>query len=157
MALATARQSAAERIDGWHKQRSFARRPYNVSKYNSHLHHIGYHFVIDVDGTLETGRAEGETGAHVKGHNTGSIGICMTGTDKFTLSQWRTLMELVTDLHAAYPEAAIAGIATSSPILTATASSNHWEWLKICPGFDVADRLQSGMEPLPEHITEIVA
>jgi len=40
---------------------------------------IGYHYIILGDGTVETGRHINKTGAHCKGHNTGSIGICVTG------------------------------------------------------------------------------
>ena len=40
---------------------------------------IGYHYIILGDGTLERGRHINKTGAHCKGHNKGSIGICVTG------------------------------------------------------------------------------
>ncbi len=52
---------------------------------------IGYHFLIQPDGTAEVGRPLNMVGAHVEGHNTGSIGICMVGTDKFTQAQWDAL------------------------------------------------------------------
>jgi N-acetylmuramoyl-L-alanine amidase len=40
---------------------------------------IGYHYVIEHDGTVTKGRPEEQTGAHVKGYNTQSIGICLMG------------------------------------------------------------------------------
>lgn len=40
---------------------------------------IGYHFVIRRNGGLELGRPVSEVGAHVKGHNQTSIGICLVG------------------------------------------------------------------------------
>lgn len=40
---------------------------------------IGYHFIVLGDGTVETGRHINKTGAHCRGHNKGSIGICVTG------------------------------------------------------------------------------
>lgn len=40
---------------------------------------VGYHFVIDKDGTVFQGRALGQQGAHCKGHNAASIGICYIG------------------------------------------------------------------------------
>ena len=40
---------------------------------------IGYHWVIDRDGKLAPGRLETEIGAHVEGHNRGTIGICLLG------------------------------------------------------------------------------
>jgi len=30
------------------------------------------------------------------------------------------------------------------------------EWIKLCPGFDVAEWLEEGMQPLPDHTTEEV-
>ena len=40
---------------------------------------IGYHWVIDRDGAVASGRPETEIGAHVEGHNRGTIGICLLG------------------------------------------------------------------------------
>ena len=39
----------------------------------------GYHWYIRRDGTLIEGRAESEMGAHVGGHNSGTLGICFEG------------------------------------------------------------------------------
>ncbi len=70
--LCTATETAAQVIDRWHAGRGFKRNPIHYKKFNPHLKSIGYHFVIDTDGHVETGRAVGEIGAHVKGYNTGS-------------------------------------------------------------------------------------
>ncbi len=40
---------------------------------------IGYHAVIMLDGTLELGRPLERSGAHVKGHNRNTIGVCYIG------------------------------------------------------------------------------
>jgi len=40
---------------------------------------IGYHYLIDRDGTVANGRALEKIGAHVAGHNTGTIGISLFG------------------------------------------------------------------------------
>ncbi len=40
---------------------------------------IGYHWVIRRDGTVETGRHPSEVGAHVRGRNANSLGICLVG------------------------------------------------------------------------------
>ena len=40
---------------------------------------IGYHYVIELDGTVKKGRPMHRSGAHTKGHNTGSIGVCYVG------------------------------------------------------------------------------
>lgn len=79
---------------------------------------IGYHYVIKRDGTLQTGRKEDQIGAHVEGHNTDSIGICMVGglNDKtfkpennYTAAQWKTLRALVNTLVKRYPAAKVLG------------------------------------------------
>ena len=40
---------------------------------------FGYHWIIDRDGAIAPGRRETEIGAHVEGHNRGTIGICLLG------------------------------------------------------------------------------
>lgn len=40
---------------------------------------IGYHFIILADGSVEAGRHINRTGAHCKGQNKGSIGVCVVG------------------------------------------------------------------------------
>ncbi len=40
---------------------------------------IGYHYVIQLDGTISQGRPINKQGAHVRGHNKDSIGICYIG------------------------------------------------------------------------------
>lgn len=55
----------AKDIDQWHKQRGFNK--------------IGYHYVIDLDGKVEKGRADNEVGAHAIGHNSKALGIYYIG------------------------------------------------------------------------------
>ncbi len=59
--------TSAEQIDNWHKERGWRG--------------IGYHHVVRLDGTLETGRPEDQRGAHCTsmGMNSKSIGICFSG------------------------------------------------------------------------------
>lgn len=62
---------------------------------------IGYHLVIAPDGSCAKGRAFATQGAHVRGHNKGTIGICLIPVnthdgitrfeDYFTPEQRRTL------------------------------------------------------------------
>jgi len=40
---------------------------------------VGYHFLIDRNGRVGPGRPLERIGAHVLGHNTGTIGICLFG------------------------------------------------------------------------------
>ncbi|PMG37697.1 N-acetylmuramoyl-L-alanine amidase [Vibrio splendidus] len=68
---------------------------------------VGYHFVIRRNGDVELGRPLSQTGAHVKGHNKGNIGVCMVGgcntelqpEDNFTLAQRKALFGLVAALQ----------------------------------------------------------
>ena len=92
---------------------------------------IGYHWVIRRDGSLEAGRAEETAGAHAKGHNSNSIGVCMVGgmneqggSDcNFTISQYKALAGLINDLKNRYSGCKIIGHRDISK--------------KDCPCFDV--------------------
>jgi N-acetylmuramoyl-L-alanine amidase len=52
-------------IDEWHRARGW--------------NQIGYHYVVRRDGTVEHGRSVKTVGAHVKGFNAKSIGVCLVG------------------------------------------------------------------------------
>lgn len=89
---------------------------------------IGYHWIIRRDGQIEYGRPEHIPGAHVKGHNEESIGVCLIGgmpEANYTRQQWRSLEALVGALNGRYPEAAIKG-------------HRDYNNMKACPGFDAA-------------------
>lgn len=141
---------AAKDIDQWHAQRGFSRSS-KFSQY-SPLKHIGYHFVIGLKGGVEQGRDMGETGAHCLGHNSRSIGICMVGTDSFTQAQWQSLRELVKIQLGRIPNAKVLGHRDTSPDTNHNGRADPQEWLKICPGFSVADWLKGEMRPLVEHL-----
>lgn len=64
---------------------------------------IGYHAVIQPDGEFEWTRGINEVGEHVAGANTGSIGVCLAGRDKFTRDQFERLRNIYTDLVSLYP------------------------------------------------------
>ena len=129
------RNDKAEDIRKWHKQRGF--------------NDIGYHYVIDLDGTVEQGRPIEQAGAHCTGHNAHSIGICYIGgaywrdgvnakgkpikgkdgktvllpKDTRTVLQRIAMKELVAQLREQFPEATVHG---------------HREFAnKACPCFDV--------------------
>lgn len=108
---------------------------------------IGYHYVIEIDGTLHEGRPVEEIGAHVSGSNADSIGVCMVGTDRFSEQQWSTLRDLVTTLTERYHEASVWGHRDFSPDRDGDGIVEPIEWLKTCPGFDVSDWRTSGMDP----------
>lgn len=150
--------SAAAVIDRWHAARGFARQPDAVRRYNPALRCIGYHFVIDTDGRCDIGRSVAEIGAHASGNNAHSIGICLVGgletEAQYTLSQWAALHDLVRSLNK--PEIKrIVGHRDLSPDANSDGRIDSRDWLKTCPGFDVAEWLSNGMRPLAKHITSI--
>ena len=112
-------QSSALQIDLWHRQMGWSG--------------IGYHYVIRRDGTVEIGRSESQAGAHVKGYNQRSIGICYEGgldehghpADTRTPAQKASLLTLLKQLKNRYPDAQILGHHNLNPA-------------KPCPCFDAA-------------------
>lgn len=104
------RNDTAEDIHRWHQERGWDG--------------IGYHYVIELDGTVQKGRPDYWKGAHVGGHNSHSIGICLIGTQHFTRQQHEALEDLLRDLQAQHPEADTRG---------------HYELdaRKTCPNIDV--------------------
>ncbi len=137
------RWTTAPDIDRWHDDRGFERRDHWRERFNPEYKAIGYHFVIYTDGHVVTGRHLDEVGAHASGHNARSIGICMIGTSAYTIEQWRALDGLVAKLHTRYPTARILGHRDLSPDLDGDGTIEPHEWLKTCPGFDVATWLTS--------------
>lgn len=104
-------------IDRWHRQRGW--------------NGIGYHFVIYLDGSIHTGRRLSQIGAHCKGHNANSIGICYIGgcnsdgkspKDTRTAAQKSALSTLLKELKKQFPNASIHGHRDFAP--------------KACPSFD---------------------
>jgi N-acetyl-anhydromuramyl-L-alanine amidase AmpD len=77
----------------------------------------GYHWYITKDGTTYQTRHEQLVGAHAKGYNQHSIGICYEGgltpdgepADTRTPQQKVALKHLLKDLRKRYPEARILG------------------------------------------------
>ena len=78
---------------------------------------IGYHKVIRRNGEAENGRPIERIGAHVAGHNSNSIGICLVGgrgadckdETNFTEQQWQTLRELVRYHMKKFPGIRVVG------------------------------------------------
>ena len=77
---------------------------------------IGYHFYIDLHGEIYKGRDIDKIGAHCKGHNRNSIGICYCGgveadgktpKDTRNTEQKRALVAVLSTLKAMYPNAVI--------------------------------------------------
>ena len=86
---------------------------------------IGYHKVINRFGKVENGRPEYWMGAHVKGKNNISLGVCLIGRSKFTTKQYSSLKRVLKKWKSLYPKAKILGHRD-------TGNTN-----KTCPNFDV--------------------
>ncbi len=72
---------------------------------------VGYHFLIQIDGTIDEGRPIEQTGAHTRGHNWDSIGIAIVGgmskdmtepKDTRTEEQKEALVDLLCQLKDTY-------------------------------------------------------
>jgi hypothetical protein len=126
-------QAKRDEIDRWHRERGWKG--------------IGYHFVVDRDGAVAKGRHINTTGAHVKGHNATSIGVCIVGgrwpdgqwgvrsdsfEDHFTPEQDRAVRALIEDLCERYPQ------------IRHIKGHNDYTDAKGCPCFDVAQWLKGG-------------
>ena len=117
------RHVTVQRIRQWHLQRNFA--------------DIGYHYVVYLDGTVQKGRPLEKAGAHCKGHNAHSIGICYVGgldrqgkpKDTRTAAQKAALLSLIRELKQRFPRATVHG---------------HREFAnKACPCFDAKKEYKS--------------
>ena len=94
---------SVEDIDRWHKAQGWSG--------------IGYHWYVDRDGHIFPGRSEREAGAHVKGYNHCSIGICYEGgldeqgnsADTRTPAQKAALLFIIKYLKQSYPNAIVLG------------------------------------------------
>ena len=90
---------------------------------------VGYHFVVKLDGTIQEGRPVWRAGAHCKGKNMRSIGICYIGgirngspQDTRTEAQKVALLKLLKYIMKQYPDVGIYG---------------HRDFAnKACPSFD---------------------
>lgn len=101
---------------------------------------IGYHYLIDRDGTIAEGRPVERAGAHARGHNAHSIGISLFGghggdqddkfEEHFTPQQDRALRKLLAQLQMEYP--AIKTIRGHNAVSA-----------KMCPCFQVQPWLNS--------------
>ena len=86
----------------------------------------GYHRVIGRDGVVEPGRPDYWIGAHVKGFNDVSLGVCLIGRHSFADAQMLALETVLRDWQTTYPTAQIVG------------HCNFDYTEKTCTNFDVA-------------------
>lgn len=114
----------AKTIDSWHRERGWSG--------------IGYHYVIlngrrksrgkyrkEDDGLIETGRPLDTPGAHCRGHNKTSVGVCLIGGHHFTAKQLlEALPEIIREIGLAAQRIVVKG---------------HYEYDsgKTCPNIDM--------------------
>ena len=85
-----------------------------------------------------------EPGAHAKGYNHCSIGVCYEGgldaaakpADRRTPQQKTALRRLLMELRNLYPQASIVGHRDLSYDRNYDGSITPDEWMKACPCFD---------------------
>ena len=87
-----------EKINRYHRSLAFPR--------SSLGYYIGYHYLIEQDGTLKKAREENEIGAHDTGENSNSLGICLAGnfnlhTPKIAATE--TAAALIKDIRTRWP------------------------------------------------------
>ena len=88
---------------------------------------VGYHKIIENDGKIVNGRPEFWKGAHVRGYNDKSLGVCLIGKNKFSKAQFISLERILKDWKKKYKNTKIIGHYEIS-------DSN-----KTCPNFDVTN------------------
>ena len=99
---------------------------------------IGYHFYIDLHGEIFKGRDIAKIGAHCKGQNRNSIGICYCGgveadgktpKDTRTDKQKEALLAVIRTLKAMYPESSV---------------HSHSDYAnKACPSFNATEEYKN--------------
>lgn len=114
---------------------------------------IAYHYIIGRDGSVGFGRPLETAGAHTKGHNANSIGVCLIGGKggvadgefraSFTFEQ----------------ESALRRLLTFDPVFKGLRISGHNQYAaKACPCFDVVDWSRSlFVEPPQGLLATIIA
>jgi N-acetyl-anhydromuramyl-L-alanine amidase AmpD len=106
---------------------------------------VGYHYYITKDGIIHHGRMIDVKGAHVKGFNSDTIGVCYEGgldslgnpKDTRTDQQKASLNILVLSLLSSFPGVSIKGHREYSKDLNKDGEITKNEWMKSCPCFDV--------------------
>lgn len=89
---------------------------------------VGYHWFIDKKGGLYSGRAEHEVGAHAKGFNQNSIGICLSGSQDFRKIQYEIAAQLCLDIMDRY-----------NLEIKDIVAHNELDKSKTCPNFPISE------------------
>ena len=105
---------------------------------------IGYHFYIDKKGVTHEGRPLNKNGAHVRGYNSGTIGICCeggldeNGAPKDTMNDMQQLAVegLLLALKKGNPKMKVKGHRDYSPDLNGNGKIEPFEFMKACPCYN---------------------
>jgi hypothetical protein len=111
---------------------------------------IGYHFYITTDGGVHFCRPLSRNGAHVKGHNTDNIGVCLEGglnndtgrpDDTYSSVQMFILNTVVKYLQSSFSieDENVKGHRDWYGDANGDGIINNQDWLKECPCFSVSD------------------
>ncbi len=112
-------------IDEWHRERGWDGCGYHYIITNGVIRH-GDKYTERFDGVVQRGRDINKPGAHCKGHNSHSIGICLIGRHHFTAKQlFAALPILLVDLMNEH----------NIPMQRVTAHHEHNSH-KTCPNID---------------------
>lgn len=118
------RLDTAGDIHRWHRERGFDG--------------IGYNYVIDERGREQNGRPvflHEKTfwpGAHARGYNNRSIGICLIGKKDFHGVQLNQARQIIKRLQCVWPDAKVVG-------------HRDLDSRKTCPNFDVKTWFETGI------------
>ncbi len=70
---------------------------------------IGYHKIIEINGKIVNGRPLYWVGAHAKGVNKKSLGVCLIGKNNFPKVQLLSLKKVLKEWKEYFPDAKILG------------------------------------------------
>lgn len=112
---------------------------------------IGYHKVVKLNGAVEDGRPMDRQGAHVRGYNHKSVGICYIGgldasrkaKDTRTDFQVVAMANEIVSLKKKFPNAKVVGHRDLSPDLDGDGVVEPHEWMKQCPCFDASEEYKN--------------
>ena len=111
---------------------------------------IGYHFVIELDGAIKAGRPLHRSGAHTKGQNSVSIGVCYVGG----MDNNKKAKDTRTDAQRESMDQLIGSL--SNDHKTATIHGHNEFSAKACPSFNVYKEYGNINAPKKEVIKEAV-
>lgn len=126
------------------EDKSFTEHDLDVCHRRRGFNGVGYHFYIRKNGDIKSTRPLERIGAHARGFNSESIGICYEGGldneghPKDTRTPWQkhSLRVLILTLLRDYPGCRICGHRGLSPDLNGNGEIEPEEWIKACPCFD---------------------